>query len=486
MTTRVPLSTGSYVTVDPRASSKRLVGLFSEIGPQTSDLDTKQKSPPVYLRRGPGIVGLANNGTGNAVRGINTMAGITYVVIGPTLYSMVANGTLTQLGTGIAGGNGFLRLSNNTACLFILVPGSTIAYTYCPNSGGFAPYLNATFLFYGAIDLNFVDSYFTFLMANGRGFYNDDGQVVSGQGPPTFTTLAIFPREFGTDSFIGMGVDHREMTLLGALSSEGYVNAGNPVGSPFASDPASFMQIGLHPLAGYTVVNQDQTIFFIANDRTVRRKNGETPMRVSNSGIEAILENADLTGCYAMAPTVGAHPLVVFTLPAISRTLIYDCLTTEWFELQSLINSIGYWRPLCWYNAFGRQLVGDSQSGQVGYLSTLAFTEFGNSTYCLFTTQSIYDNHNRITHRRLELVITPGASTSLTTGALITLLVSDDSGQTWYARETVSLGALGQRTFRAFWTNLGQSRDRVYAFQLTDPTPTFAVDIVAELDGGKW
>lgn len=484
MTTVVPLVSGSYVARDPHVSCKRLVNFFSEVSPQTSLADTKQIAPPLTIRRAPGIPALANDGTGNPTRGFRTMRGITYVVIGPTLYQMASNGTLTQIGTGIPG-TSFVRMCDNTQCLFILVPGTSIAYTYCPNgTSGFALFTDPTFLSYGAIDIGYIDTYFVFLQANGRGFYNDDGQITSGVNVPTFNTFGVFPREFGTDVLRGMCVDHREVILFGDLTSEGYVDAGIATGSPFISAPDAFMEIGVHPSGGYTIVSQDQSVFWVASDRTVRRRNGQTPVRVSNSGIEAVLETADLTGAYAMAPSIGGHPWYVLTLPAIQRTLVFDCLTTEWFELDSY--NIGNWRPLCWYNAFGRQLVGDSLGSGVGYLDTTVYTEFGQPMQSVFTTQAVYDRNNRIAHRRLELMITAGGTTSFTTDPRVTLFVSDDGGYTFVAGDEQSLGVQGQHNVRLVWWNLGQSRNRVYRFQITEASPSYVVDIFAELDGGKW
>ena len=216
----------------------------------------------------------------------------------------------------------------------------------------------------------------------------------------------------------------------------------------------------------------------------MRRRSGQTPQRVSNSGIEAILEHADFTGSYALTPSVGGHATWVLVLPAEGRTLCYDCLTTEWFELDSV--GFGYWRPLCYYNAFGKQLVGDSVSSQIGFLDTSVYTEFGAPMLQQFVTQSIYDNNNRITHRRLEVVITVGEAPDLGVEPLITLFVSRDSGRTWRARETKPMGFKGDREVRVFWTNLGQARNQTYMFQVSDPTPSYTVAIVAELDGGKW
>ncbi len=485
MTTQVPLPFGYWSLPDPRASSRGTVNCFSELAPQTSKADSKQAQPPAYLRRAPGITTLTTNGGSSiTARGIWEMAGVTYVVIGTKLYTLTSAGVLTQVASGIQG-SGFVRMTDNTACLVILVPGTTTCYTYCPNGGGFAQLSAAGFTSYGAIDCWFVDSYIVFLALNGKQFFNDDGQAVSGQNQITFNSAAVFPRELATDLFIGGAVDHREVILFGERTSEGYLNVGNPTGSPFNSAPQSFMEIGMHPLAAYTAVKQDQTIFWIANDLTVRRRNGQTPIRVSNPAIESLLSTSNIAGIYGLAYTIAGHLMVAYTAPQAGWTIVYDCTTGEWHKMSSLINGIGYWRPAFIYNTFGMQLVCDSQTGSIGYLDTTATTEFGNPMAFELTTQSVYDGHNRISHRRVEIVITAGESTSLTTGAYVTCYISDE-GRTYRALPMRSLGAIGQYKARAYWHNVGTARDRVYKFRVSDPTPLFAVDIVAELAGGRW
>lgn len=488
VSTQIALPTGSYVSNDPRSSCKRLVNVFSEQNPQDAwrglggDSKSQYPLPQITLRRWVGITPFANVGSNLPVRGMWEMSNVVYAVIGNSLYTLSSTGTLTQIATGI-GGTGFVRMTDNYACLVILVPNSYTCYTYCPNGGGFQQLTASTFLFYGAVDCWFCDSYICFLSLDGRTFYNDDGQIVSGQNQITFNNGAVFPREYGTDAFVGFCIDHREPVFLGLRTSEGFINVGTPTGSPFSAAPDSFIQLGCHPDAAYSIALQDQAFFWVASDKTVRRRNGQTPIRVSNSGIEAILESADLTGSYALTPTIVGHPLWIYTMPAASRTLVYDCLTTQWFELESY--GIGYWRPLSYIDAFGLQLVGDSLNGQIGYLDSSDFTEFGNPMVSTFITQSIYDNHNRIVHRRIELMMTAGEGT-YTNSPQVTLYKSDDSGRTFIANPTRTLGYLGDYENRAYWFNLGQSRDRVYKFSIADPSPTFTVDITADLEGGKW
>lgn len=442
------------------------------------------ESAPAYLRRWAGITPFANDGTSNPTRGLWTMQGILYAVIGPTLYKVSSVGVLTQVGTGISG-SGFVRITDNTTCLVIVIPGTSIGYTYCPNASGqanFLPISDPLFLSLGAIDIHFLDSFVVFLSTNGRTFYNDDGQIVSGQNQITFTTNATFPREFGTDLFVGMGADHRELSLFGLWSSEGYINVGNPIGTPFSSAPSSFVELGCHPQAAYSVALQDQALFWVANDKTVRRKNGQTPQRVSNSGIESILEHANLSGSYALTPNIAGHPLWIYVMPAEFRTIAYDCLTTEWFEIESY--NLGYWRALCFNNAYGKQFIGDSQGNGIGYLDTSVFTEFNQRLVMTFTTQAIYKDHNRIVHRRLELVITTGDGGF--TGANLSMYASDDSGNTFRGFPDRNLGHTGDFWVRATWFNLGQTRSRVYKFSTADPTPSFTVQITGDLELSKW
>jgi hypothetical protein len=576
----IPLPIGSYVTNDSEVSCKRLVNCFSEPVPADSVLqelkggNPYQESAPSILRRWAGITSFTNPAPGQPVRGLWMMQGTLYAVVGQSLYSITPSGTATQVGTGIAG-TSFVRMTDNTQCLVILVPNTALCYTYCPNtistlvtfssvqiadtigdftcsattltvgmqvtvsgtfsgSGSIAGYSNptiyqisetngstsftlttlggsnlttvagtttgATFttgtlagppfsqitvtpvVTLGAIDIHFLDGYIVFLAMNGKEFYNDDGNFISGPNQISFNTNAIFPREFGTDKYVGMGVDHREITLFGTWTSEGYVNVGNPIGSPFSTAPQSFMEIGCHPLAAYSVALQDQTLFWVASDLTIRRKNGQTPQRVSNSGIEAILEHANLTGCYALTPSIAGHSLWILVIPAAFRTIVYDCLTGEWFELESF--GLGYWRALSYINTYGRQFVGDSAGNGVGFLDTNSSQEFGIQQICSFTTQPVYKDHNRIVHRRLEIICTTGEGGF--SGSELSLYVSDDSANTFRGFPLRNLGPTGAFFTRAIWFNLGQSRSRVYKFTTSDPTQLFTVQITTELELCKW
>jgi hypothetical protein len=510
-TRTIPLPLASYQLADLRAGSKRLIGCYPEPAPQTQPDDTKSQQP-ACLRRWPGITTFTPSGFANPIRGLWEMAGVVYAVIGFDLYTVNSAGTFTIVSSSLPGsitGNGFVRMTDNGACLVVLVPGTDLCFTLSgtPGAQTFAQ-LSSSFFFNlgGAIDCWYVDTFIVFLANNNGGngsytFFNDDGRQVSGTGQITFTTAASFSRQFGTDPFFGMCVDHRELLMFGSRSSEGFVNTGNPTGSPFSTASDTYMPYGVHPQCPFSIALQDNSVLWVCNDLTVRRRDGQTPTRISTASVEAILLEANkqgnLTGMYALSspaggPTWNGHPFYILTIPLAQRTIGYDCVTQQWFDLVSVLNGqeVQY-RALSYLNAFGKQLIGDSESGTIGFLDDTVQTEFGNANapvVCAFTTQPLYDGNNRQIVRRVEAVVTAGAGPTPGVAPRISLLLSDNWGETFDVSgdDSQTLGVPGDTDNRAIWWNLGQHYSLVMQFRVTDASPTFAVDIQAEVERCKW
>jgi hypothetical protein len=508
--TDIPLPLASYQLADLRAGSKRLIGCYPEPAPQAQPDDMKSQQPAV-LRRWPGITTFTPSGLTNPLRGLWEMAGTVYAVVGFDLFTVSTIGTFTIV-PGSASqitGTGFVRMTDNGACLVILVPGTDTCYTYTPFTGG-AGLQQLTSAFFlalgGAIDVWYVDTFIVFLANNNGGqgsytFFNDDGRQVTGNAQITFTTAASFNRQFGTDPFYGMCVDHREVLMFGSRSSEGFVNTGNATGSPFSAASDTYMPYGVHPLGAFTIALQDNSVFWVCNDLTVRRRVGQTPTRVSTAGVELVLSNANkqglLTGMYAVSspaggPTWNGHPFYILTIPMAERTLVYDCVTQQWFDLVSVVNGqeIQY-RALSYLNAFGKQMIGDSESGTIGYLDDTVQTEFGNANapvVCAFTTQPLYSGNNRQIVRRVEAVVTAGAGPTPAVAPRISLLLSDNWGETFDVSgdDSQTLGVPGDTSNRAIWWNIGQYYSLVMQFRVTDASPTFAVSITAMVEPCKW
>lgn len=506
-TTNLPLPLASFQLQDLRSSAKRLVGCYPEMVPPDGNTDVKSPNAttPVALRRWPGITSILNtNIPGDTVRGMWEMAGTQYAVIGANFYSLSYNPVshttiLTQLnGTTPIPGSSFVKMTDNGACLVILVPGTTNCYTYTPFAGGnaFNPLVSSFFqILGGAIDCWYVDTFIVFLANNNGGngsftFFNDDGRQVSGNSQITFTTAASFSRQFGTDPFYAMCVDHREVIMFGSRTTEGFINTGNATGSPFSAAPDTYMPYGVSPFCAYTVALQDSSPFWVANDLTVRRRQGQVPQKVSNPYVEKVLQEAnqnnELTGAYALTPTWHGHPMYILTIPLAGHSLVYDCLTQQWFDLSSVIGTNeAYWRPLSYYNGFGLQLVGDGQTGQIGFLDPTVTTEFGGSNnICAVTLQTLYNQNKRIIVRRIEAVVTAGQGFVPGVAPKIELFLSDNWGVTFYTAgdDNQTLGVPGDTDSRSYWLNLGAHRSLVPQIRVTDSTPVFTVDVNADIE----
>jgi hypothetical protein len=66
---------------------------------------------------------------------------------------------------------------------------------------------------------------------------------------------------------------------------------------------------------------------------------------------------------------------------------------------------------------------------------------------------------------------------------VILLEISKDGGHTWSQPHPASLGAIGEYKKRAIWNRLGQARDWLFRFTVTDPVKTVFVAAWAKVTG---
>lgn len=414
------------------------------------------------MRRAPGIREFVDltDGDSDTVRGLKLFGDLAFALVGDTLSSISANGTTATIGT--VPGSERVRIETNGTDLVIWRPfdnslwvsdGVTVAQDTDP------------MLTDGIASPAFLDGYIVGRRPNTADFFN------SGLNAITWNGLDIASAEAQPGNLLGLIQDHRELILAKAESIELWYNAGNSPGSPFSRSPNGFMALGT--AAGESMLAQDNSPFWICNDQTVRRLSGTTGERVSQHGIEAVLGGIQLTDAYAVRYFLQGHLFIAWVFPFAARTIVYDCTTQQWHERDSL--GFGAWRVSHIIEAFGGQLVGDRVSGKVGFLDGDTFDEFGEPQRVRWTYQSVYAEGERAQHNRLSLGLNVG--NGLTTGQgsnpLATLKISDDGGNVFRTHTTRSLGAQGQYQKTVDWWKLGQSRDRVYSIDVTDPVQLF-------------
>ncbi len=460
---RKSLPVSSYRALSPAASSARLVNCYAEQLPP--DTDT-----PVALVRCPGIDDWTTVGTG-PIYGLLAADNLLYVVSGSKLYSVTENKVVTELGS--IGAVNSIDMERNAGS--IVVVNTPNAYSW--DGTTFAQISDADFTALGATDVEFLDNYLLFVEPDSGVFFGADlGSATS------FDALNFATAESSPDDLVGMKVDHGQIILAGKVSMEIWENTGAP-GFPFERSINGRLEIGC--LNGRTLAKQDNSVFWLANDYTVRRLDGITPVRISQHGVENAFRTMTISTATAYAYSQEGH--LFYVLSFFEGTFVYDATTQEWHERQSY--GYDYWRAQSHAQIFGLELVGDITSNKIGFLTRDVYSEWGDTQRMEWTYQPIYADGRRAFHKRLEIMAETGVGLTAGQGSDPEMMLdwSDDGGVTFASMPNRSLGAIGRYTDRVVWQALGSSRvGRVYRGAVSDPVKVVIRDTQAEVEGGKW
>lgn len=446
------------------ASSSRLVNCFAEALPP--DADT-----PIALLRAPGITAWTTVGAG-PIYAMKASNSLLYVISGTKLYSVTSTLTATLLGdVGSVSTNHNLDMEINTDSV-IVTNHSVGSFTW--NGAVFAQVVDPDFP--GALDVEFIDNYLTFVEPDsGRFFCADLGSATS------FDALNFATAESSPDDLVGHITDHGQIILAGKTSMEVWQNFGT-AGFPFERASNGRLEIGC--FNGKTLAKLDNSVVWVANDYTVRRLEGLTPTRISHHGIEQALTSVTMDSGRAYTYAQDGHLFYVLTFT--ESTFVYDATTQLWHERQS--NALDYWRAKSHAQFAGRELVGDSTSNKIGYLDPEAYAEWGDLQRMEWTYQKIYADGRRAFHDRLEVMCEAGVGLTSGQGSDPQMMMdySDDGGITFQSMPNRGLGAMGRYTDRVVWTGLGSSYQRVYRGAVSDPVKVAITDTQAEVRGGRW
>jgi hypothetical protein len=394
------------------------------------------------------------------------MAGVLYCVVGQTLYSVNSAGVATSLGSVL--GSGICWMTDNGTQLVV---GTDSGRWYVYDSDGLTQIEDADFISRGARSAWFVDNYISFVEPDsGRWFISDLADAES------YDALDFATAEGHPDHLITHAVDHREVLLIGEKTSEIFYNSGAS-GMPFERSPNGFIEIG--GAANQGVCKADNSVFWLANDRTVRRLAGQTPQKVSQFGVDEMIRGfSEVSTCYSFSYTFNGHIMAVFRFD--DACFVYDITTGEWHERQS--HGYDTWNVSGSAEAYGRVFIQNSLTGAVGYMDSETYTEWGGIQRASWTYQPVYKEHDQVGHSSLEIVCETGVGLVTGQGSdpTLTLEISNDGGRTWWTMPTRSIGAQGKYKVRAIWHALGQSRDRVYRCSISDPVALTVFDTQLE------
>ena len=317
--------------------------------------------------------------------------------------------------------------------------------------------------FFSADVVDFQDQYFIFIRKDTGQFFLSNLNAGT-----VYTATDIATAEGDPDNLVTLISNRRELWLFGAETIEIWYNSGGS-DFPFTRFEGGFIERGC--AAAFSIAEDDNSLFWLGEDRIFYRADGYTPQRISQHGIEEALRKYQIVDdACAFIYTMAGHKFYVCTFPAEDHTWVYDITTGLWHERQSF--GMSRWRVSTYVEAYGKHLVGDFQDGKIGELDLDTYDEYGSTMQGIATGPSVYDDRQRIFHHRFELDIEAGVGLTSGQGSdpQVWLDWADDGGHTFSERKPFrSMGKIGAYLQRLRWLCLGQSRQRIYRLIVSDP-----------------
>lgn len=410
-------------------------------------------------------------------RGVFFHNDVIYRVCGTKLYSIIADGTHTQLGTI----DGTDRVIFDAMNADLIIVADRKAWVW-----------NGTTL--SQITDASLQSPDSVCVINSQAIFdtNNDSFVVSNVGDAsTIDPANSAAAEYNADNLIRCYKFAQILFLFGQRTVEQWWNSGsgNP---PFARVENSTIEIGLGGL--HAVNNNLNAVYFLGSDRRVYRilKGSYQAEPVSNNALVR-----EFSGYSTIADTqiecidMNNQNFVVLTFPTANKTWVYlEGRSGQWFQWSS---GTTYGRNVAnsYVAAFGKHYVEDYQNGNIYQIGFDCYVE--NDSPIIKQRDSapiagdmIGHAGKRIFMNSLELDMEVGVGTNEGQGTnpKIMFSYSDDGGKTFSRERWADLGKQGQFLTKVKWNSLGSFYTRIIRVKVSDPVYIAIKDAIAEIEIG--
>jgi hypothetical protein len=450
---------------------------------------------------------VATIGGSGAVTGLTLVSNGVYTVVPGTPASTTTSGNGTGLtltltfGTGTGGAGSYVVSSSQTVSSTTIY---ALNFSVMPANDG---------PFEGADVVDVVDNYFVYNRPNTQQWGSSN--ILS----PISSALAFSSKDGAPDNLVSMIVDHREVYLLGEVSSEVWVNSGL---FPFAFQriPGTSTQHGI--AAKFSVARLGNSFAYLSKnirgDGQVMLMNGYTPTRISTHAVENSIEGADISDARAWTYLIEGHEVYVVSFPGLDLTWAYDIATGMWHKWLWVDNQNVFHRHRgnCHTHFANMNLVGDWENGQIYMLDSNVYTDDGQEIRRVRRAPHLVSDFQRQYFSELQILFQPGVGltgnvtgSNSPTNAVAGLAVaglaiagknslatlganpqamlrwSNDGGSTWSNEHWTSIGVQGRYKNRAIWRRLGQARDRIFEVVVTDPIKAVIVAANLKAEAGE-
>lgn len=452
-------------------TSQGHVNLYAEI------VQDAEKSSVVYYNT-PGLILFASFGD-TPIRGWIAVGDYIYCVHRGTFWRVDNAGTKTSLGT----------LSTTSGRVDMAYSGTQIAIAdgsnlYCFTVSGASFVTVTSDLLPNPSSVTFQDGYFIASFALPSGVYQISG-LYDGT---TFSALDFATAESNPDGVVRVIADHGELVLCGEVTIEYASNTGGQ-DFPYATIKGATQEFGL--AAKWSLTKFNDSVAGLFKNRMgqvqVMVMIGHAMKEISTPELASIINGyATVSDATGFSYLLGGHPMYQINFPSAGKSWLYDASTNLWSSLESGLNG-GRHLGEIHVDYLNKPRLADYANGNIYTLSAAVYDDNGMGRPVEITSRHVFNSGYRMTISALQVFFEAGSG--LATGQGVdpqaALTVSRDGGFSYGNEIWRPIGAIGSYLARAVWHRLGQARDFVFKFRVTDPVKVVITGAAMNVEIGK-
>jgi hypothetical protein len=407
----------------------------------------------------PGLATFVNFGA-TPIRGTYEHGELMYVVHRNKLYSVTAAGVATARGT-LLTYSGRVSISDNGAQLMIV--DGDYGYIYTVATTTLAQIVHADFP--GGDMVAFL---------NGRFIVNNPATgefAISGVYDGTsWDALDFATAEADPDNIVGLIVESGQLALFGGKTTEFWGDNG-AADFPLGRIGSAAIEWGL--AARWSLTKFMDGLMFLRKNRIgglqVCIQSGASAQAVSTPELDNEFSNyTTVSDASGFAYVSGGHAFYQINFPTEGKSWLYD--GKAWSELES---GGGRHRAEMHQSFQNKSYVTDYENGKLYLLDDSVYSDDGATIVREFTSRHQASGALKtLSELWLEMEAGVGLQTGQGTTPQVMMQISRDGGHTWGNEIWREFGAAGEYKARAKWNRLGQARDFVFRFRVTDPVNT--------------
>lgn len=413
---------------------------------------------PWHIYPVDGLIGYALlESADGGVRAAIEVDGVYYCVAGTRVYKITASQTVTLIGSiNISATDPVKMRRNRRSDPDIAIVCGGLMYNI--RAGSPSQVTDADLL--APIDLDFVDGYFGIVTAGNK------WQIGAIDDATAWDGLDFTRADADPDAAIAISSMQSQFVIFGTATTEFWRNTG---AADFPFERVTVSDVGC--LAAGSVQRLEQSIMFVAEDRTVRMFAGYEARRVSNHAVERDIEALTDRNVLKSATWVkDGHTFYTLTAPGY-WTWQHDTVTGFWSKRQTYGSASWRGSTVTVFN--GKLIVGDATEGKLYEMSAAYFDEAGDDLVTSIITPPVHGFPFRMQHNSVFIDLERGAGTGQgdahNVAPELMLSWSDDGGETYGTERRLQIGQQGQRVTRVRTHRLGMTQDngRVYKLSIS-------------------